>query len=70
MTGATNDSQPGARTTFVRRAAPRPSHDLGDPPVFCLSNGSGGFGGTYWIDDRADCSPRDDGTPDRREPSS
>ncbi|REF36255.1 hypothetical protein DFJ64_1661 [Thermasporomyces composti] len=64
-----NDSQPGGRA--VRRAAPRPSYDLGDPPVFCLSHGAGGFGGTYWIDDRAETSPREETTDssDRQEMS-
>ncbi len=27
---------------------------LRDPLVFCVSGGTGGFGGAYWLDDRLD----------------
>ncbi|MET9022448.1 hypothetical protein ABZV93_20955 [Actinopolymorpha sp. NPDC004070] len=43
-----------------------PDPDVGrgqvrDPLVFCVSGGTGGFGGAYWVDDRMDESGREYG---------
>jgi hypothetical protein len=41
----------------------RRTRDRHSPVVFCASGGAGGFGGIYWLDDRAERGPREGGQP-------
>ncbi len=60
MNGPTAGGSPEGGDTLVH--SPGAAFDLSasgdsyDPLVFCISDGAGGFGGIYWLDDRATAS--------------